>query len=214
MTLFDVIVLGVLALSALVGFVRGAVREVVTVAALVLAAAAAVVGLRVTAPVARAAVDPDWAAVGVAIVAVFVVVYIALRVVGGKLTRRVQDSPMGGADRAVGIGFGLLRGLAVLGVFHLVFHAVTPSDRIPRWFSGAAAYPLTDATADGLRVLAREGSGQAGRYGPAIQRAVREAAVDEEPRGGVDPAAPDEADAAYDGQARQELDILVEESAR
>ena len=213
MTLFDLIVLGVLALSGLVGFVRGAVREVVTVAAFVIAALVAIFSLRITAGMARAAVDPDWAAVGVAIVVVFVLVYIALRVLGGSLTRSVQQSAAGPVDRAVGVGFGLLRGLVFLGVVHLVLHAVTPRDRIPAWISTAAAYPMTAATADGLRVLAREGSGQAGRFGPAIQKAVREAADDtpQEPPG-AEPAPPSAS--GYDAGERRELDALVEERAR
>jgi membrane protein required for colicin V production len=213
MTLFDLIVLGVLALSALVGFVRGAVREVVTVAAFVLAAIVSVVSLRLTAGLARSAIDPDWAAVGVAIVVVFVIVYIALRVLGASLTKSVQASAAGPVDRAVGVGFGLVRGLVFLGVVHLVLHAVTPRDRIPGWIENAAAYPLTSATAGGLRVLAREGSGQAGRFGPAIQKAVREAA-DDAPQSETVTQSPSEASPGYDRDERRDLDALVEERAR
>lgn len=212
MTLFDLIVLGVLAISGLVGFVRGAVREVVTAGAFIIAALVAVFGLRLTAPLARAAVDPDWAAVGVAIVVTFVVLYILLRILGGNLTRRVQNSALGTADRTLGVGFGLARGLVALGVLHLVFHAVTPSDRIPRWLSDAVSYPLTAATANVLRVVAREGSGQAGRYGPAIQKAVREAADDEQPQPGPARSNPDESAPGYDRDEREQLDILVEEA--
>lgn len=201
MTLFDLIVLGVLALSALVGFVRGAAREVVTVAAFLLAALAAVFLLRFTAPMARAAIDPDWAAVGVAIAVVFLIVYIAVRVAGGSLTARIKESPLGTFDRAVGLGFGLIRGLVAVGVFHLVFHTVTDPERIPRWISTAATYPLTGWTADQLRVISREGQTQAGSLGPAIEKAVREGA---EPTPGE----------GYEEKDRQKMDDLVEERAR
>jgi membrane protein required for colicin V production len=210
LTLFDLIVLGVLALSALVGFIRGAVRETLTVAAFVIAALAAVFSLRFTAPLARAAVDPDWAAAGVAIAVVFVIVYIAVRVLGGSLTKSVQNSPLGPVDRAAGLGLGLVRGLVALGVFHLVFHTVTPDDRIPRWISTAATYPLTGWTAARLQVLSREGQGQADRLGPAIEKAVREGAETPQPADEQTPAA----DGAYAPAERQSLDDLVEERAR
>lgn len=198
MTLFDVIVLGVLALSALVGFVRGAAREVVTVAAFVLAAMAAVFLLRFTAPLARAAIDPDWAGVGVAIAVVFLIVYIAVRVIGGSLTARIHGSTFGPFDRAVGLGFGLIRGLVFLGVLHLVFHTVTPAERIPTWIKDAATYPLTGWTAEQLRVLTREGRAAGGDLGPAIEKAVREGA----------------GDGQYDESQTSDLDQLVEERAK
>jgi membrane protein required for colicin V production len=215
-TLFDLIVVGLLALSALVGFVRGAVREVVTVAAFAIAALLSIFSLRLTRPLAERAVDPDWAAPAVAVVLVFVLVYVALRVLGGRLTERVQKSAMGPVDRAAGVGLGLLRGLVVLGVFHLVFHAVTPSDRVPRWISGAVFYPMTDATSDALKVLAREGSGSAGRFGPAIERAVRDPG-DVPPQADEPGATPDvnaTPESGYDPGDRRDLDALVEERAR
>ena len=60
MTLFDIIALSLLGVSALVGFVRGALREVTTVVAFVIAAFAAVFGLRFAGPLARAALHPAW----------------------------------------------------------------------------------------------------------------------------------------------------------
>ncbi len=202
MTLFDLIVFGVLALSALVGFIRGAAREVVTVAAFIFAALAAVFLLRFTAPLARAAIDPDWAAVGVAIAVVFLIVYIAVRVFGGSLTARIHGSTFGSFDRAVGLGFGLIRGLVFLGVLHLVFHTVTPAERIPVWIKGAATYPLTGWTAEQLRKLTREGRATAGDLGPAIEKAVR------------DGAAADPAGEGYASSQTSDLDALVEQRAK
>lgn len=209
MSPFDLVVLGVLAVSALVGWVRGGVREIVTVSALILSVLAAIFLLRFTRPLVAGFVDPDWAAMPAALILTFIVFYVGVRIAGGQVTKHVQQSAAGPIDRAVGVGFGLLRGLVALGVLHLVFHTVTPADRVPTWMSGAATYPLTAATADGLRVVAREGSGQAERFGPAIQRAVREGAEDAPPER---PAAA--TGEGYDKAERRELDGLVEERAR
>ena len=67
-----------------------------------------------------AAVHPDG-------LVVFVVVYAALRIAGGGLARGIQSAQvLGILDRTVGLGFGLLRALVVLGALHLAFNAATP----------------------------------------------------------------------------------------
>ena len=173
MTLFDLIVLVLLGVSGLVGFIRGATRELITVISFVVAALAAVFLLRFTGPIARRAVDPDWAGNGVAIMLVFLAVYILLRVFGASLTKRIhQMQALGTVDRVAGIGVGLVRALVLIGVFHLVFHAATPPERLPAWMTDAAAYPLSSAAARGVSVLAREGAGRADGLGPAIREAA------------------------------------------
>jgi membrane protein required for colicin V production len=186
-TLFDLIVLVLLGVSGLVGFIRGATRELITVISFVVAAMAAVVLLRFTGPIARGAIDPDWAGNGVAITLVFLAVYILLRVAGASVTRRIhQTQALGTIDRVAGIGVGLVRALVLIGVFHLVFHAATPAERLPGWMTRAAAYPLSSAAARGVSVLAREGAGRADGLGPAIRDAAaktpEEEALEEQER--------------------------------
>ena len=187
MTLFDLIVLVLLGVSALVGFIRGATRELITVIAFVVAALAAVFLLRFTGPIARGAIDPNWAGNAVAILIVFLAVYILLRVAGAQVTKRIhQTEALGTVDRIAGIGVGLLRALVLIGVFHLVFHAATPPERLPHWMTGAAAYPLSSAAARGVRLFARESSARAEGLAPQIRSAVTEQPEAE----AADPAAP------------------------
>ncbi len=201
MTLFDVIAGLVLLVSAVVGFARGATRELVTALAFLAAAAVSILALRFTGPLARNVIDPDWAALAVAILVVFALVYIALRVIGGRMTERVQQAQaFGMLDRAVGVGFGLIRALVVLGAFSLVFNAATPADRSPEWVKGAALYPLTEASGKLLMAFAPKGSAVADRIKPAIEQAVREGSG-ETPDG-----------EAYDERERRSVDELVEKS--
>lgn len=179
MTLFDVIALAVLAVSALVGFVRGGVREMFNVASLIVAALVAVFGLRFSGPVMRDVMNPDWTGNVAAVVIVFVATYIALRVGGAFLARRLHATQaLGALDRAVGVGFGLLRALVVLGAFALVFNAATPPERVPPWISSAALYPLTSASGEVLKAFAPKGLDMAGQLKPAIEDAVRDGARD------------------------------------
>lgn len=186
MTFFDLVVLLLLGVSGLVGFVRGATREVVTVFAFLGGALAALFALRFTGPIARRAIDPDVMGLAAAWIVVFLAVYILLRVIGASLTKRIhQTRALGSADRFAGIAVGLVRALVLIGVFHLVLHAATPEARLPGWLTNSASYPLSGAAADGLRVVAREGSANADGLAPAIKDAI--AAGEEQP--GEEPSA-------------------------
>lgn len=198
MTQFDFIVLALLALSAGVGFLRGAAREVAAFLALVLAALIAIFGLPVFAPLMREAVGPDWLGSVAALIVLFAVTYLALRLIGGHFARRIQETHLVGAlDRSVGLLIGLGRGLIVLGALFLMFNAATPADLQPRWITGATTWPLARNMGNLLNTLAPQGLDIAGRLKPAFDRAV---AGDRNVTDG------------YDARQRDSMDDLVEKS--
>ena len=198
MTQFDFIVLALLALSAGVGFLRGAAREVAAFLALVLAALIAIFGLPVFAPLMREAVGPDWLGSVAALIVLFGVTYLALRLIGGHFARRIQETHLVGAlDRSVGLLIGLGRGLIVLGALFLMFNAATPADLQPRWITGATTWPLARNMGNLLNTLAPQGLDIAGRLKPAFDRAV---AGDRNVTDG------------YDARQRDSMDDLVEKS--
>jgi membrane protein required for colicin V production len=173
--MFDLIVLLILAVSAFIGFVRGAVREVVTVIAFVISILLAILLLRFTGPLFRHAIHPDWLASAAALIVIFLAMYIALRVLGAHMTERVKKTRhLGMFDRVVGLGFGLIRALVTLGLFNIVFHIATPPERTPKWVTEANLYPLTEVSAKALRAIAPKGSAIANRVAPALKDAVVE----------------------------------------
>jgi membrane protein required for colicin V production len=114
--------------------------EIVSLFALVAAAAVAVFGLHVSAPVVRRIVHPDWLGTAAALVGVFVIVYLLLRMVGAMIVRQLQEAEfMGVLDRSLGLALGLARGLIVLGALNLMFNAATPKDMQPHWRDHLAA---------------------------------------------------------------------------
>jgi len=206
--MFDLIVLLVLAVSAIVGFVRGATRELVAVVAFVLAVFIAVFALRFTAPMALEIVPAVWLAKAIALLVGFVAAYILLRVLGSAMTRRIHDVPaLGTFDRTIGLGFGLVRALVILGLFNLFFHAITPADRTPAWVTEAKTYPLTAACARMLTALAPKGFAVADKVAPVLGKAVKEG-VETPPQSDDDKTT----DQGYSPAARKSLDDLVERS--
>lgn len=207
MTLFDLIVIVVLLASGFVGFIRGGAREIITVLAFILAVGVAVLGLRYSAPIAERLVEAGFLANALAILVVFSVVYALLRIAGAGLTRKIQGArALTKVDRVIGVGFGLLRGLLVLGVFFLVFHAATPPERVPGWIKDAALYPLSASSGHVLMALAPKGTAVASRVGPALKEAVGKGPAD-----GGDAAASGTG-AGYDAETRSSVDELVEKT--
>lgn len=205
MTQFDVIVLILLGISAAVGFARGAVSEIVSLVALVAAAALAIFGLPIAAPVARKLLHPDWLATAGALVVVFVVSYLVLRMLGAAIAARIQQTRFVGAlDRSVGLAIGVARGLIVLGALDLMFNAATPKDLQPRWIVGATTWPLAQNMGRLLTAMAPKGLDIAGRLKPAFDRALHTAAHD-----ALDDRLKSE---GYDARQRREIEDLVEKS--
>ena len=76
---FDLIILGILLLSGVLGFAQGAVKELVSLVSLVVALVLAMLGLKFVTPLIEARMDPDWAAAPLAFLLVFAFAYLGLR---------------------------------------------------------------------------------------------------------------------------------------
>jgi len=194
-TQFDFLVLGLLAISAAVGFARGAVREVFALAALVVAAGLAIFGLPVFGPIFRGVVQPGWLGTIAALVVVFGVAFIALRLIGAGIARHVQNTQMlGFLDRSLGLLIGLGRGLIVLGALYLMFNAATPEDLRPKWITGARTWPIASNMGRLIETLAPQGLDVAGRLKPAFDRAVGEGSGDRSTTDGYEAREPTDSD--------------------
>jgi membrane protein required for colicin V production len=131
MTWVDWCVLGVIALSALLAFTRGLVQEALGVGAWIGAAFLAL-GLRAqVTPMIADKIDPPWLAEAVAAGGIFLAVLIVLKLVIGSVARLVQDSMLGGPDRALGLVFGVARGAFLVIVAYILGGMALPATE--RW---------------------------------------------------------------------------------
>jgi membrane protein required for colicin V production len=182
-------------------------RELVTVFAFAVAALAAVYLLPVAGPAFRGFMKPAWVASAAAMVVVFVVVYVALRSLGHYITTRLHaEIGLGRADRGVGLGFGIVRGLLFLGVFYLVFNMATPPELVPTWIAKGKLYPLARISARALESVAPKG----GPLAPNLARAVEEPAAPEDASAQTPRQNPPRDAPGYDKRARDDIDALIE----
>ncbi len=131
MTWVDFAVLGVIAVSALLAFMRGLVREVLGIGAWVGAGIAAAWGLPLARPQFHQWLGTSPWADPITFVAIFVVALIVLMLVAHAIGRLVRGSALGGLDRTLGLVFGLARGAALVILAYIVAGMVVPVDRWP-----------------------------------------------------------------------------------
>ena len=144
MTMFDVVVLAVVALSMLFAFWRGIIREVVGLVAWI---AAFVLAFLYAGPLAAAFARPDWNPALLQVLAfgaIFVGVLVLGAVIGRALARAVQAVGLGVIDRGLGALFGLARGLAIV-LLGVLVAGLTDAPRAPWWQQSLLAAPLVAA---------------------------------------------------------------------
>jgi membrane protein required for colicin V production len=153
MNVLDIIVIVVIALSALLAFARGFVKEALSILSWVGAAAATVYGLRYVRPYADQLISSPMIASAVASIAIFVVSLIVISIVTSAIARRVKSSSLSALDRSLGFLFGAARGivLACLGV--LVISWTIPEPDWPGWMRDSKTRPYLANGADYLKSL-------------------------------------------------------------
>jgi len=152
MNVLDIIVVAVVAISGLFAFVRGFAREMLSIAAWVGAAAVTFYLFEPSRMLARGMMKP-WLADVVAPVVVFVFCLIVFSIITGVLSNQVRQSSLGAVDRALGMIFGVARGILVVCAAYLVMtRFLAPEDR-PNWVIQAHTQPLLEAGAQRLNAL-------------------------------------------------------------
>jgi membrane protein required for colicin V production len=101
----------------------------------------------------HALVTAAWLAMVLGYALAFVVIFIPLQFVSYRFSQGVKRSVVGPLDRALGGAFGIVRGLAILGIAYLIFTAFVPIRAHPRWLTEARTLPLIESSAEVLLAL-------------------------------------------------------------
>lgn len=219
-TILDGVVFVVVLISAMLAMVRGFVREVLSVASWVLAAAAAFFFYKSLLPfvepyIANKNVAIIAAAAGIFFVALIIASYIAM-----KISDFVIDSRVGLLDRILGFLFGLARGVLLV-VIAFAFLSWILSDRQPAWVADAQSAPMLKSLADRLVAALPEDiekTIQDRLHGGSEDAAApTEAPAEDAPEAGApaaaqQPGAPQQATPNYGTEERKGLDDLFDNS--
>jgi uncharacterized membrane protein required for colicin V production len=101
-------------------------------------------------------VTAAWMAMVLGYALAFVVVFIPLQFASHRFSQGVRRSVVGPLDRALGGAFGIVRGLAILGIAYLIFSAFVSVCAQRPWLTEARTLPLIQSSAEVLLALVPE----------------------------------------------------------
>ena len=149
-TWLDMILIGVMLISALLAMIRGFMREVLSIAAWVIAAAATLYAYAKLLPYAKTYFNNDVVAAAAVIGGTFLGTLIIVSVITVRFSDMVLDSRVGALDRTLGFLFGLGRGLIIVVVAFLFFAWLVPPRTQPSWVANAKSKVVLQRTGDWL----------------------------------------------------------------
>lgn len=158
----DILVLVVLLISALIAFLRGCIREVLTIMGVVGGLVAAYFGGPLLVPHMRGwfgvregeepgrlfdVVPYDIVADALSYGTIFIAVVVVLSIASHFLAEGARNLGLGAVDRTLGFIFGLVRGVFLLGFLYLPVHFFIDQDTKDAWFSGSRTHFYLEKTA-------------------------------------------------------------------
>jgi membrane protein required for colicin V production len=149
-TLLDIILIGVMLVSALLAMIRGFMREILSIAAWVIAAVATLYAYAKFLPLAKSYFNNDIVAAAVLVGGTFLGTLLIVSIITVRFSDMVLDSRVGALDRTLGFLFGLGRGLIIVVVAFLFFAWLVPPRTQPSWVANAKSKVVLQSTGDWL----------------------------------------------------------------
>jgi membrane protein required for colicin V production len=156
LTTADVVIIIVIAISAAFAMVRGLIHETFGILAWIVGGYAALRLTPVVEPLLHNAIKPPWLETVAVGIAIFLLTFVPLAILSGRLSAKVKSSMASSVDRLLGLVFGVARGLAIVGLAYIAFSALVPVKEHPQTLTKARLFPLIRTTAEVLRSLAPE----------------------------------------------------------
>ncbi len=149
----DIFIAIVLLVSTVIAFMRGFMREALTLVSITVTLAATFWG----GPLLRPAMDNafsvgensekiigilprDLASLISAYGIIFIVLIIAFTIASHLLSEFIKSLGLGSVDRSLGALFGLIRGILLMSVLYMPFHFILDNDTKTNWFSDSKSY--------------------------------------------------------------------------
>lgn len=148
LNLFDLCVLGVLLLSAVLAFFRGFVREILSLGAWVGAAIVTIYFFPSVAEQLQPKFKNAVVAAGFATLGIYVAALIGFSILNMLILKFVKSgSDVGLLDNSLGLIFGLFRGALLIGIGFFLMTMVLPEDDYPVWVKRSASLPYVEKAA-------------------------------------------------------------------
>lgn len=150
----DYIILAIVLISAVMGLVRGLLREAIAVITWFLAIVLAWTFAPALEPLLGGVLEGSPLRIWAARIIIFVGVLLLGGAISVIVTQYVRVSMFAGMDKFLGFVFGIIRGVVIVGAFTIVVQALR-MDEDPRW-RNSRLMPYATGVADALRGIVGE----------------------------------------------------------
>ncbi|MEX2617571.1 MAG: CvpA family protein [Alphaproteobacteria bacterium] len=149
----DVIVATILIISGLIGYFRGLVREVLSLATWIGAVLVTLYGFAHVQPYVRQVISMPVVADIVTGVGLFLITLVILTLINHTVSGRVKDSVLGAIDHGLGFLFGIVRGALLVCVAYIAVSWVWAEHELDPYFQDARTIPMVKQGAEMLNRL-------------------------------------------------------------
>jgi membrane protein required for colicin V production len=146
LTVLDLLVILVVLLSAGYAAWKGFLWETLTIFDWLAAAFGCLYFGPYLVPMMRSVIAAPWVAGLVAYAVTFLIVFIPLSFISYRFSESVKNSPIGPLDRALGIVFGVVRGLVAVALVYLAYTYFVPISEQGRFVRQARSLPMIQST--------------------------------------------------------------------
>jgi membrane protein required for colicin V production len=154
-SVLDLVVIGIVLISALLAAVRGFTREVLAIVAWVVAAAAAWYLHPTALPIAQQYISSNTVALVATIGGIFVITLIIVSIITVQISDLILDSRIGALDRTLGLFFGAARGFLIC-VIGWAFLGWLLQGKEPEWATASKTRPAMENTRDNIIAMLPE----------------------------------------------------------
>jgi membrane protein required for colicin V production len=209
-TLLDLILLVVMLISGLLAMIRGFIREVLSITAWALAAAAAVYAYAKLLPMVKPSFSSDILAAVVVVGGAFLLTLLIVSVITVRISDMILDSRIGALDRTLGFIFGLARGLIIVVVAFVFFDWLVKPTAQPKWVTDAKSLVVLKGTGQWLMSMSPDLEEWYARYKRDRRDDQPEQPAAQEQRSEERPADPE----GYGRSERAGMDRLIQGNAK
>jgi membrane protein required for colicin V production len=233
--IIDIVVGAVVLISAAISFLRGAIRELLTIAGVIGGLFAAMAFAPSLSPIFR-----DWLGVSdsgepaklfdiipMSIVAdicayasIFIIVVIIISVISHFTSASIKAMGLGPVDRTLGVIFGIVRAVVLLALLYLPFHLLMDENAKAKYFSDSKTHTYIEKTAEFIVQFLPSNAEMKNKSSEIMQGGIRkklfendilynkDAKPEAEPETEKEPE-----ESGYKDENRSELNELFEENA-
>ena len=152
----DIIILIVIAISALIALSRGLMKEVLSIVGWVLGVAAIIYLLPVLTPFAKMYIENGWLAGVVTSLFILILFLVCWTLFTGKLVGKVRSSKLSGLDRMLGLFFGIARAFLLIILFYILVSWMIPEDKQSETLRGSKYFQIAGSFAKPIEELIPE----------------------------------------------------------